>query len=47
MAATDDAYLQEDPNAREDNTDLIRADGVEAQESQQITLNENTDIGGL
>jgi len=47
MAATDDAYNQVDPNARENNTDLIQADGAGAQDTQSITLNENTDIGGL
>jgi len=47
MAATDDAYSQVDPNAREDNTDLIQTDGVGPQDTQTTTLNENSDIGGL
>jgi len=47
MAATDDAYNQVDPNARENNADLIQTDGVGAQDTQTITLNENSDIGGL
>ena len=47
MAATDDAYQFADPNFAEDNTDLIKIDGVESQDTQTITLDENSDVGGL